>query len=221
MSYPYANTTPGLMAVIRQLRSAFPAVVTADTLKKWSIAPNNESYIIGVLRFLGLIDEKGKKNNDAGVAFLMHENVEFQEAFATQVKNAYAGLFDTFGDEAWILDKGRLVGYFRRSDGTSAILGQRQAMTFEVLAQQVGKRPSERRRETAAGRDPAPMKRAVKAKESIERRPASHSKQPARESEAVALTVRVEINLPIADDQEVYNRIFKSIRENFLPQERS
>lgn len=30
------------------------------------------------------------------------------------------------------------------------------------------------------------------------------------------LTVRVEINLPTAEDQAVYDRIFRSIRENLL-----
>lgn len=32
----------------------------------------------------------------------------------------------------------------------------------------------------------------------------------------MALTVRVEINLPAGGDQETYDRIFKSIRENLL-----
>jgi hypothetical protein len=32
----------------------------------------------------------------------------------------------------------------------------------------------------------------------------------------VALTVRIEINLPASGDQETYDRIFKSIRENLL-----
>ncbi len=52
MAYAYTNTIPGLLGAIRQLRSAFPSPVTADTLKKWGIAPNNETYVIHVLRFL-------------------------------------------------------------------------------------------------------------------------------------------------------------------------
>ena len=35
-------------------------------------------------------------------------------------------------------------------------------------------------------------------------------------SAGMALTVRVEINLPAGGDQETYDRIFKSIRENLL-----
>ena len=35
----------------------------------------------------------------------------------------------------------------------------------------------------------------------------------------VGLTVRVEINLPADGDQETYDRIFKSIRENLIDAE--
>lgn len=35
-------------------------------------------------------------------------------------------------------------------------------------------------------------------------------------SSGMALTVRIEINLPVADDQAVYDRIFKSIKDNLM-----
>lgn len=38
-------------------------------------------------------------------------------------------------------------------------------------------------------------------------------------SRDVGLTVRVEINLPADGDQETYDRIFKSIRENLIDAE--
>jgi hypothetical protein len=60
MAFPYTVTIPGLVGTLRQLRSVFPSKLTADTLKKWSIAPNNETYVLNVIRFLGLIDEEGK-----------------------------------------------------------------------------------------------------------------------------------------------------------------
>jgi hypothetical protein len=38
-----------------------PAQVDASTLKRLGIAPGNESVVISVIRFLGFIDETGKK----------------------------------------------------------------------------------------------------------------------------------------------------------------
>jgi hypothetical protein len=39
---------------------------------------------------------------------------------------------------------------------------------------------------------------------------------PPKGSNAVGLTVRVEVNLPANGDQETYDRIFRSIRENLI-----
>ena len=51
--------------------------------------------------------------------------------------------------------------------------------------------------------------------------PASHAAQQPTEAsissaDKVGLTVRIEINLPAVDDQDTYDKIFKSIRENLL-----
>ena len=43
----------------------------------------------------------------------------------------------------------------------------------------------------------------------------SHGEQNDNRNQ-VGLTVRIEINLPAEGDQETYDRIFKSIRENLL-----
>jgi hypothetical protein len=45
------------LKTIEQLRRSFPKTVNAETLKKLGIAPQNESYIINVLRFIGVIDD--------------------------------------------------------------------------------------------------------------------------------------------------------------------
>ena len=44
---------------------------------------------------------------------------------------------------------------------------------------------------------------------------AGSSRSPNTESN-VGLTVRIEVNLPADGEQETYDRIFKSIRENLL-----
>ena len=42
--HPYMSGSGGLTSAVNQFRSSFPAEVTAETLKKLGIAPNNESY---------------------------------------------------------------------------------------------------------------------------------------------------------------------------------
>lgn len=219
MNHPYTVTPGGLASTLRQLRSNFPNEVTADTLKKWSIAPNNETYIVNVLKFLGIIDEDGKRSGERAKVFLEHEDEGFARGFAEITANAYADLFETFGDNAWYLEKDRLISYFRSADETSATVGKRQASTFQLLAAFAGHgdAPSER---AHPRRTQVPKKKAkttTKEKGNRPLPPASASSGGARSLElSTGFALRIEVNLPVTDDQAVYDKIFRSIRENLL-----
>lgn len=229
MAHPYTTTVNGLNTLIDQLRSAFPQKVTAETLRKWNIGQNNESSLLATLRFVGIIDEEGNKQSEAGNAFVQHDDTAFGAAFAAIVERAYGDLFSTFGERAWTLPRDRLIAFFRATDHTSARVGAQQALTFQALARQAGKitttavavaaapRP---KKSVASGR--APEKR--RAGTDVSAKPVSAIPQPVptlgtpsdTPSSGPALTVRIELNLPVADDQSVYDRIFRSIRENLI-----
>jgi hypothetical protein len=222
MPYPYTVTISGLVSTLRQLRSAFPGQLAPDTLKKWGIAPNNETYVLHILRFLGLIDEEGRKVSENAKVFSEHEDDAFAKRFEALVRKAYDGLFEAFGDKAWELERGRLIAFFRAADDTSARVGLQQAATFEALAGVAGHGapPAEPKTTPARvrkGQSDTPIVR----KKSIT--PVSTSEQVTTPTPAApanprgpALTVRVEINLPVTEDQEVYDKIFRSIRANLL-----
>jgi hypothetical protein len=214
--HPYAS--PGaITAAVNQFRKAFPPKVGADTLRKLSIAPQNESYVINVLRFIDAIDEDGAKTSNATAAFNQHDPAAFQKAFGEMVKNAYAELFNLHQDAAWELSLDDLIAFFRNNDQTSDIVGRRQASTFQALAGLSGH-----------GEAPAASKGKPKdAKPSRNSNPAKVTKAASAPPTTlgmagssgqrdVGLTVRVEVNLPAAADQETYDRIFRSIRENLL-----
>jgi hypothetical protein len=216
--HPYAPGSGGLIQAVNQLRKAFPAQVTAETLKKLGIAPNNESYIINILRFIKVIDAEGKKTDEAGPVFSQHEDSEFQKRFAQLVKDSYSDLFDLHGDATWALSSDKLISFFRGTDQTSAIVGQRQAGTFQTLAGLSG------HMEPSAKSVSTPKKVATKSASNGRTKEVKGSKAeigggknaPMNESRDLGLTVRIEINLPVAADQATYDRIFKSIRENLI-----
>lgn len=60
-SHPYISGTGNIAKMVSILRNSFPATVTSDTVKKYDIAPNNESYVINALQFVGVLDEENKK----------------------------------------------------------------------------------------------------------------------------------------------------------------
>ena len=83
--YPYVASGGPLFRTIEHLRRSFPKEVTADTLRKLGVAPKNESYVINVLRFLGVIDDEGKKVDAKAKVFLQHKEDAFANEFETLV----------------------------------------------------------------------------------------------------------------------------------------
>lgn len=220
--HPYVSGSGPLFQIVGQLRRSFPAGgVTADTLKKLGLAPNNESYVINILRFIGIIDDEGKKTEPAGKVFNQHEAAAFQKAFADLVKNAYSDLFSLHGDDAWKLDIDALIQYFRSTDDTSAIVGRRQATTFQALSALGGHAEEPQVKASLAkkaqGGNATAKSSAKKVTAPKQGAPPGANKGGLGwRSRDVGLTVRIEINLPAGGDQETYDRIFKSIRENFI-----
>jgi len=217
--HPYSPGGAGaIAAAITQFRNALPTKINAETLKKLGIAPNNESYVINILRFLGVIDSEGTKTATAASAF-SKDDEEFQKEFGAMIETAYSELFNLHHEKTWDLPENRLVSFFRTTDQTSAITGKRQALTFQALASFAGH-----------GKALEPPK-AKQAKQPKETKPKSektatpqgeapvtfhHVGSDGQQSRAFGLTVRIEVNLPPAGDQETYDKIFRSIRENLL-----
>jgi len=219
-SHPYVSGPGNVVQAVNHLRKSFPATVTADTLKKLGIASNNESYVINTLRFIAVLDDAGKKTPAATKAFSQHEDDKFSGEFGALVKSAYKDLFDVHGDSAWGLDKDALITFFRSSDDTSAIIGSRQAGVFLALAGLAGHGEVPTAKKTlgkAPTKSPTkvPVKLPKTTKSGKDGKDLSGSKKGDSERD-IGLTVRIEINLPADGNQETYDRIFKSIRENLL-----
>lgn len=80
-THPYISGAGNITQMIGFLRKNFPASVTSETIRKLSLAPKNESYVINVLQFLGLIDEEGKRTGKGHEVMTIHNEAEFCKAF--------------------------------------------------------------------------------------------------------------------------------------------
>jgi len=216
--YPNTPVTGALSQLVDQLRKSFPSSVSADTLKKLGIGPNNESYLLNVLRFVGVLDKEGGKTDTAKDVFSRHKDDEFRSGFADMIQAGYEELFELYGDSAWALSRDDLIHFFRSADESSEIVGKRQASTFEVLAEKAGMREggtsgtlgdnnskSKSTRKVAAEKTSPPKRTVSKPANTGGGRPKD-----------MGLTVRVEVNLPAEGDQATYDRIFKSIRQHLI-----
>ncbi len=219
-TYPYISGPGNVSQMIGFLRKSFPQTVTSETVKKLGLAPNNESYVINALQFVGLIDADGKKTDVAAKVFSNHKDEDFARSFAELVKRAYIGLFDLHGDGTWTLSDSDLITYFRQTDQTSAIIGGRQSGLFRIFSALAGHGdtpPAKKNSKSKVAKDrPNPKGRtSAKTSSQVQQLPA----QPpvaAPHAKDFGLSVRIEINLPADGTRETYDSIFKSIRENLL-----
>ncbi|RJQ48390.1 MAG: hypothetical protein C4528_02710 [Gammaproteobacteria bacterium] len=198
--------------------------MTADTLRKLGVAPKNESYVINVLRFLGIIDEEGKKVDAKAKAFVQHQEDAFASEFGKIVKEAYEELFELHGDTAWTQDRNALTQFFRTTDHSSDVVGTRQAGTFSALTALAGHAEvpapkasgTTKKPKTTAADSKLKQSKAARGSQAAVGQPAKTGGGEGGMAAPVGLTVRIEVNLPASGDQETYDRIFQSIRKNLL-----
>ncbi len=223
LKHPYVSGPGVLSQVLDHLKKAFPATVNAEVLKKLGFAPKNESYIINVLRYLNLIDDEGNRTENAQKTFLKHNDNDFRDGFSEILKVAYEDIFTLHREGSWSLTEDKLITFFRQTDQSSALVGKRQANTFKFLAEYAGKRqPSSTSIPTSVKRPDKPASRKT-SKTATKKLTDGHVGDSnnglnggGNKGRDVGLTVRIEVNLPSTGDQEVYDKIFKSIRENLL-----
>lgn len=214
--HPYVSGPGAITGAINNFRRTLPPTVTADTLRKLGIASNNESYVINVLRFIGVIDDSGNVTSVGKSVFNKHDNAEFQSAFEGLLKSAYKDLFEIRGDTTWTLDDNALISFFRGSDGTSDLVGRRQTLTFRVLASYAGHGDPGGTRGTSSSKGAVVKLKSNVGKQRITRIASESERGASKSGRDFGLTVRIEVNLPAAGDQERYDRIFRSIKENLL-----
>lgn len=221
-SHPYISGAGNIAQMIGYLRKNFPASVTSETVKKFNLASNNESYVINALQFIGVLDADGNRTEQGHDIFVLDDN-QFPSAFKKLIVDAYKDLFDLRGDDAWSLGKPELTSYFRTTDKTSETIGGRQASVFIMYrglaghAQAADKAPATEKNSSAAPK-PKKVQSVVKGTTPTKKSQNSTNDGPSRVSgqKDMALTVRVEINLPTNGSQETYDAIFKSIRANLI-----
>lgn len=219
-SHPYISGAGNITQMITFLRKSFPATVNSDTVKKLGLAPNNESYVINALQFIGLIDEEGKRTERGHEVMATHDDQEFQKAFESLIRESYKDLFDLRGEDALTMTKDELIGYFRSADKTSDVIGGRQASVFQAFRAISGHEnvaaPAKKGRTPKASSKMASSKATKQKKLSPTPEAGAASALQPGSTKGVGLTVRVEINLPAEASAETYDHIFKSIRANLL-----
>ncbi len=216
---PYVPSGGLIVKTFEQFRKSFPNKVDANVLKKLALAPNNESMVITLLKFLDFIDEEHNRTESATKVFTKHDDAEFAKELKPIVEKAYSELFNLHSENAWNLQESSLISFFRGHDRSSSITGKRQAKSFSTLASLCGYGESPKTYEKKISPKINNPKKAM-VKEPINFKDNLTAKVPQESSKTqlgnFGLTVRIEVNLPAQADQETYDKIFSSIRKNLI-----
>lgn len=227
-TYPYISGQGALVKAFEQFRKSFPATVDAAYFKRMGIAPGNESYLINILRFLGLINETGAKVDEAANAFYGSDE-HFKEGMTELVQKAYKPVFEELGPDTWNASRDALSHWFRMVDKTTDLIGGRQAATFLALAGATGNGTPIEARSTskAAPKTPARTPRPKKSAAASDAQPKADIQKPlsshlgvngtAPGGGPIGLSVRVEINVPVGATADEYDAMFASIRKHLYP----
>lgn len=227
-TFPYTSGQGALTQTFAQLRKGAPSKIDASYLQRFNIAPANESYVLSILRFLGIIDDEGTRPEGAS-DYLFGNDEAFKSGLEGAVRSSYAPLFNEMND-ALQADRDTLIHWFRGADKTSSVVGQRQATTFLTLAALSGHGELPPIRTNGQKSSTSPGVPTAKPKTSSPKSTAkgkggsrdSAMPQTATPGEAgllsreVGLSVRVEVNLPAGGDAATYDAIFASIKKHLM-----
>ena len=127
---PYGPTR-GMLEGLQLLQRTSPSRVDEAYLRQHGVAPGNEYKVIGALRFLGLIDERGEPTEKCRL--LRTRGPAFTLALQGIIRAAYQDLFDTLDPSRATRDQ--IYNYFVTRLGMGSEMATKSARFFMGLCQ--------------------------------------------------------------------------------------
>lgn len=174
-----------------------PEQFTTQLLKDWGFGSSNDRAYIPLLKALGFLSPDGKPTSKYH-AYRDHSRSKF--VMADALRDAYSDIFlikENPGPADKVAIAGKFKSYHNASDNTSSLM-TKTFLSLVDLADFSKDSPAE---------NPA-------ASEHQEELPQKISFD--REKSPLSLNYNIQIHLPSTKDIEVYNAIFRSVKEHLI-----
>lgn len=204
--------TTRYMTSVKNLTAIFDKVVEGTAPKKFTTAhlksigfkSSNDVGVIAVLKDLGFLSADGtptQRYHD------YRDKSRSKAVMAEALREAYEDLFH-INEKPTSADRQAIEGKFKSAHNTSDRVAAEQTKTFYALLKladlEVGGKPKARKEHEKP--------KEKEGEKETERREVSAPLPPA----LGGLRYNIEIHLPATKDVEVYNSIFKSLKEHLL-----
>lgn len=200
----YAIAVSRIPDIFQKIRDGqAPDQVTNKLLKDWGFSSSNDRKLIPILKAVGFLSPDGKPTS------LYHDYRDHSRSkivMGQALKSAYADLF-LIKEHPTNVDKKAIKGKFKSYHNTSDNVADLMMKTFYALLELADLKT------TAA----KPQKEKAKKEHEDKRVPKVDSET--LHSQGISLQglhYNIQIHLPATKDLEVYNAIFKSLKEHFL-----
>jgi hypothetical protein len=201
---PYTSLTGKIKAYFDKFREAgIPPKVNNPWLNSLGFKSGNDYYIVGVLKYIKFIDSSGVPT-DFWRQF--KDPSKSKAVMAQAIKQGYGELFATYSD-ASKRSRDEIYAVFSSKSGKAKTTVDYMVNTFVNLCQLADfEAPSVLLAQPSATPSPTP---AVPTQ-------ITGAKLPITPEGGVRLDVSIRIELPVTQDADVYDKIFKSLKKYLL-----
>ena len=201
-----AGRLPGLFAKIRDGQA--PEQFSRQLLKDWGFTSSHDRAAIPLLKELGFLSPDGKPTSRYHD---YRDHSRSRGVMADAMRDAYGDLF-LIKEHPTEADKDAILGKFRSFHNVSDNVAGWMTKTFYTL---LGL--SDLKDKKAKSKEPELKSKSEReARKPPEADESEHPSDSGRRLPAPGLHYNIQIHLPASKDVEVYNAIFKSLREHLL-----
>jgi hypothetical protein len=203
LSSAYVLPTKRIADFFQKIRDGqAPVSFTQQLLKDWSFSSTNDRAFIPLLKSLGFLSAEGKPTQRYSD---YRDHSRSKEVMAAALRDAYADIFlikehPTTSDRAAI--EGKFKSYHNASDNVASLMTN---TFFGLLSLADLRSPTSTTPQAQAVDPPSGEKQPDVPKQVV----VSSVNQP-------SLHYNIQIHLPATKDVEVFNAIFKSLKEHLI-----
>lgn len=198
----YMTSVKNLAAIMQKIvEGTAPDKFTQAHLKGIGFASSNDQGIIPLLKDLGFLTPDGTPTPRYHA---YRDKSKSQQVLGEAIREAYEDIFHV-NENPTENDRQAIEGRFKSVHNGTGAVAQRQAMTFMSLLKLADLKGSPKK------------KNSTDVEKPVEEEPKKERNQ--REMPEIpfaGLRYNIEIHLPATKDVEVYNSIFKSLKEHLI-----
>lgn len=196
----YLTTVKNLPQVMRKIvEGAAPTTFNREHLTGIGFGASGDRAIVPLLKDLGFLSSEGAPTQRYHA---YRDQSRSRKVLGEALREAYADLF-LINENISEKDRPAVLGKFKSTHNVTDRVAEQQAMTFFAL---LALADISKGAEVAVV-SPAPLEPPE---------PPSLPEPPPVQAAIVPLRYNIEVHLPATKDVEVYNAIFKSLREHLL-----